>query len=204
MIATLYAKERGSAPADDPHKPSTIILHYDIPVVPHVPVQTGQKIRIVRLIPSPMPITSHNDPQPPFYTVQETGIVGTVITIRAMEKTVTEFVVRNENDQSPVSAAYIAVEHLPGTTVRLSLCESLIRLALSPFLPSTRRIPIERNAVVLRNVTRLRPERERGRTVGGESRMEDEMMVASEIWLNEHFGGAEAGSERGIDITERA
>ncbi|KAI0357476.1 hypothetical protein OH77DRAFT_1422337 [Trametes cingulata] len=182
MIITIYAKERGSAPADDPHQPSTIIVHYDVPIMPPTPLQTGLKIRILELIPSPTPPLPTGEHAPPHYTVQETGVVGTIEAIRSMEERITEFAVRNDNDQSPASYAYVAIQHIPGRTTALSLWESIQRRFLLSPLPKTRQIPLEVDAVVLRNITRLRPERERRRRplANGRAGREDDMIVESE------------------------
>ncbi|KAI0360655.1 hypothetical protein OH77DRAFT_707267 [Trametes cingulata] len=186
MIITVYAKERGSAPADNPHHPSTIIAHYDAPIPPPIPLQTGQKIRILELVPSPPPPLPGGENAPPHYTVRDTGIVGTVEAVRSMEEAIIEFAVKNENDLSPATYAYISTPYIPGKTVRLQPWEMLRRALLLPPLLRTRHIPLETNAVVLRNVTRLRPERERRTRSGrGESRLEEDMIVESEDCAND-------------------
>ncbi|KAI0362311.1 hypothetical protein OH77DRAFT_42788 [Trametes cingulata] len=181
MIYTIYAKERGSAPADDPHRPSMIVVHYDLPTIPPVPLQTGLTIRILALRPSPSPPSLDGSRGPPHYTITETGVVGTVETIRTMEETVTEFAVKNDNDQSPAAHAYISIQHIPGVTVRLNLWEALCRRVFLPPLPHTRHIPLELDAVILRNVTRLRPERERRvRHDSEDDERSEDMIVESE------------------------
>ncbi|KAI0353363.1 hypothetical protein OH77DRAFT_1373996, partial [Trametes cingulata] len=151
MIATIYAKERGAAPADDPHTLSTITVYYDVAIPPPTPLHTGQKVRIISLVPCPTFPNPNDANEPPHYTVRESGIFGTIVAVRTMEETITEFAVQNENDQSAATFAYLAIQHIQGQTVRLSIWESFLREYVLRPLPKTRHIPLERNAVILRN-----------------------------------------------------
>ncbi|KAI0360391.1 hypothetical protein OH77DRAFT_1418310 [Trametes cingulata] len=184
MISTIYAKERGAAPADDPHTLSTIAIYYDVAIPPPTPLHTGQKVRIISLIPCPTPPRQDGTDHPPHYTVREAGVIGTITAVRTMEETITEFAVRNENDQSAATYAYLAIQHIQGQTVQLSLWEAFLRRFVLQPLPQTRNIPLEADAVILRNIARLRPERERyaSPNLRG-NRLEEDIVVESETRL---------------------
>ncbi|KAI0349395.1 hypothetical protein OH77DRAFT_1269952 [Trametes cingulata] len=184
MISTIYAKKRGAAPADNPHSLSTITIYYDVAIPPPVPLHTGQKVRIIALIPCPTLPRQDEMYDPPHYTVREAGVIGTIVAVRTMETTITEFAVRNENDQSPATYAYLAIQHIQGLTVNLNLWQTIVRTLLLRTLPQTRNIPLELDAVILRNLARLRPERERYASPSLRSnRLEEDIVVESESRL---------------------
>lgn len=74
-----------------------------------------------------------------------------------MDATTTEFVVRNESNRAAAKFAYLAIQHIQGETVAVSLWMALIRAIFLMVLTTTpRRIPLENHAVVYKSRARPR------------------------------------------------
>lgn len=149
MTTIIQARERGGAPTHTPDQPDETIVFYDAVTTPATPIHIGQTIRIHALLPCSNLFPFDGENSPPRYTAYDTGIEGTVVGIRAMDTATTEFVVRNESNRSAARLAYLAIQHIRGETVNISLWIALIRVILLMTLTTTTRsIPLENHAVV--------------------------------------------------------
>lgn len=153
----VFGWERSRVPVDDPTSTrEKENVHYDIPLVPHIPLRIGLHVRIHELHHATS-AASNDDAQPNQYTSTTTGVEGRIVAIRAMEKTTTELVVKNDNGATYTEYAYLTIHHEDGVTVRLTPWLRAFRKLLYPLLPSTRNVPLERDAVLLRSPRRPRP-----------------------------------------------
>lgn len=157
MTATVLTKKRAELPTDNPHSPETRIELHDIPIAPRKPIRIGQRIHLFVLISCDGLFPSHSSYTPPHYTTHDSGIVGRVERIRSMDGGVTEFVVKNDNEGSRVTHAYVSIQHIQGVTVHLSPCARLARAARGREKVE-RRVPLESDAVVFRDTTTTHPE----------------------------------------------
>lgn len=160
MTAAILAKERGGTPTGTPARPGTVITHYDAVVTPRAPIGVGDRVHIYALIPTRHSSTQAPRSNTPAYTAYDTGIAGTILKIRVMEGSTIEFIVRNENEWSRTTYAYLAIQDIQNTTVRVDVWTRLWHAInhfplLSP-ITETRRIPLENNATIYRS--RARPQ----------------------------------------------
>ncbi|OJT04483.1 hypothetical protein TRAPUB_4753 [Trametes pubescens] len=149
MTTSILAKATSCIPSENPYHPDTLVQHFDVPIVPRIPLHVGQRVKILALTPR-----AHTPPHegryaPPCYTARDSGVIGEVIRVRSTNSAITEFVVHNENDASPVIFACVAIQHIQGQTVRMSLWEKIARYCLR--LPAPERcIPLELDATIVR------------------------------------------------------
>lgn len=142
---TLYTKERGRAPSDLPRRTRILdVVSLDVVIPPLAPLCIGQRVRIHTL----KRRRNRNGSLAAGYEAEPAGVEGTIIGVRMMELAVTEFIVRNEDYRSATEHAYLAIQHISGVTVHLSLWHTVLRTLLLPILPHTRHIPLEQDADV--------------------------------------------------------
>ncbi|KAL1941468.1 hypothetical protein VTO73DRAFT_7285 [Trametes versicolor] len=148
---TIHALERGRAPANLPRSGRVLeTANFDVVIPPPTPLHIGQRVKINAL-------SVINEPDweeggrgtQTWYASTPADIEGRIVGIRALELAVTELIVLNEVKQSLVEHAYITVQHTNGATVSLGIWHRIMRTLLLPFLPHTRHVPVERNAVVI-------------------------------------------------------
>ncbi|EIW58332.1 uncharacterized protein TRAVEDRAFT_20369 [Trametes versicolor FP-101664 SS1] len=149
METTVYARETSCIPSENPYHPDTFVQHFDVPLVPRVPLHVGQRVKIVTLTLHARDLPANGGYTPPCYSAQDSGVVGEVTRVRSTNSAVTEFIVQNENDTSPIIFACLAIQHIQGQTVRMGLWESIIRQIVRPPAPE-RCIPLELDATVVR------------------------------------------------------
>lgn len=148
---TIHAIERGRAPSNLPRSIRILeTANFDVVIAPPSPLHIGQLVQINSLDEATIPEEGRGGARnQPWYTSTPADIRGRIVGIRAMELAVTEFIVRNEINQSMVEYAYLTVQHIHGVTVAMGTWHWIARTALLPLLPHTRHVPIERNAVIL-------------------------------------------------------
>ncbi|KAI0667419.1 hypothetical protein C8Q78DRAFT_981849 [Trametes maxima] len=139
MPIPLYVRERGGAPMLQlgDHR-NLSVAYYDLIVQPNTPIQTGMRVSVHPLVAVP---ASNGEIQWRLVSRVE-EVEGEIIGLRAMEKHLTEFVVKNERGGSTIEYAYVAVPHHEGVTVQTGWIESLFRWIIAPFLLETRTILI--------------------------------------------------------------
>ncbi|KAI9065875.1 hypothetical protein FKP32DRAFT_1602112 [Trametes sanguinea] len=148
----VLAKRRAVIPARASHlPPEATILILDVPIPPRSPLHVGLRVHVEELLPCSYLSQEEGDLNCPHYCAEDLEFEGTIVAIRAVEASITEFVVRNENDKSSFVAAYMAVKHVQGITVDLRGWQRIARWLALPFLQNTREIPIEADAIILRN-----------------------------------------------------
>lgn len=147
----IHAIERGRAPSNLPRSIRILeTANFDIVIAPPAPLHVGQLIQVNTLeTTTNLAAGGEGTRTQPWYTSTPADITGRIVGVRAMELAVTEFIVLNEANQSMVEYAYLTVQHIHGVTVALELWRRIARTALLPFLPHTRHVPIEKNAVVI-------------------------------------------------------
>ncbi|OSC98164.1 hypothetical protein PYCCODRAFT_1375788 [Trametes coccinea BRFM310] len=145
----IHAKERGVAPIGEPRCARLLeVVSYDMVITPARPIKIGQRVSISRLERTPNRYDGPFTP-PPQYESCRTDVQGRVTGIRALERHFTELIVRNENPQSLVAVACVSVPHIQGITIELESWRWIFRTVMAPFLPSTRRVAIEWDPVVI-------------------------------------------------------
>ncbi|OJT08503.1 hypothetical protein TRAPUB_686 [Trametes pubescens] len=149
METSILARETSCIPSENPYHPDTFVQHFDVPIVPRVPLHVGQRVKILTLTLHARAPTADDTYTPPRYTARDSGVVGEVTRVRSTSSAVTEFIVQNENDTSPIIFACLAIQHIQGQTVRMSLWEKIVRQIIRPPAPE-RCIPLELDAAVIR------------------------------------------------------
>ncbi|KAL1944956.1 hypothetical protein VTO73DRAFT_2576 [Trametes versicolor] len=145
----ILSKERGRVPISQPRGGRyTENVHFDVTAVPRTPLRIGLRVHIIALTELPNPFTDEYNTDAPCYHAEPTEIEGRIIAIRAMEKEITEFVIKNEHDRSTTKYAYLTVEHDQGVTVHLNTWRRAMRHILLPFLLKTRYAPVEPDAMI--------------------------------------------------------
>ncbi|KAL1941847.1 hypothetical protein VTO73DRAFT_6847 [Trametes versicolor] len=134
-----------------------MVAFYDVLFRPRVPLHIGQHISIHALLPYNGEYSKTCGQGSPRFLAEDTGIEGTITEVRAMEETVTELVMRNDNAELDVAKAVLAIQHIEGVTVRLPKWKKLLRATILRPLPETRWIPIEPDAAVVKKTTRNEP-----------------------------------------------
>lgn len=147
MSNIIPARERSSVSAEDPRRPAATIAFFDVPVIPHTPLRMGQNVKILALVSCANLFPTDGQYRPTYYTTRETGVEGRVERVRAVDATITEFVVRNDNPRANVTYAYVAIQHIQGRTVSLSLGRRLLRAVTRPTTVE-RQIPLELDATI--------------------------------------------------------
>ncbi|OJT07381.1 hypothetical protein TRAPUB_10321 [Trametes pubescens] len=147
MSNIIPARERSRVSAEDPRRPAATIAFFDVPVIPHIPLQMGQNVKILALVSCADLFPTDEQYKPKYYTTRETGVEGKVERVRAVDATITEFVVRNDNPRADVTYAYVAIQHIQGRTVSLSLGRRLLRAVTRP-TTMERQIPLELDATI--------------------------------------------------------
>ncbi|KAI0650252.1 hypothetical protein C8Q79DRAFT_886907, partial [Trametes meyenii] len=140
----IYTRHRGGAPASTPGEYRMVdVSFYDV-ALPSLPMEVGQWVKIVKIKEgqeySPLVAENH-------YRTQETGIEGSIIGVKAVERDLVEFVVRNETPRSIISHAYLAVPRMEGVTVRLEWWRRILWALLAWTIPKVRTVQLEDNAV---------------------------------------------------------
>lgn len=148
---TAYALERGRAPALLPHRTRCrSIAYYDVVILPSAPLSIGQRVKIYTLAPIARPgCEGIEDGEQKWYKARPADVEGEIIGIRTMELAVTEFILKNEVNQSLVEHAYLTVQHIQGETVLLDAWRRIARTLALPILSHTRHVPVERTAIVV-------------------------------------------------------
>ncbi|OSD00926.1 hypothetical protein PYCCODRAFT_650364 [Trametes coccinea BRFM310] len=172
---TILVKRRATMPVCSPYlPPEAKILGLDVTITPRIPLQIGLTVRVEELVPCNDLFQGEDDLGVPHYCAKEMGIEGTITAIRAVEADITEFVLRNTNEQSNIVAAYVAIKHVQGETVNLVGWQRLARWLAEPLLPRIRDIPVETEAIVLRNEWVVVGGRRVQRAVGSYRRLREE------------------------------
>ncbi|KAI0357479.1 hypothetical protein OH77DRAFT_1422341 [Trametes cingulata] len=153
IATTVYAKKRGSAPVEDERKTDATVIYLDVPIIPDTPIHVGQKIRIATLVSCDVLFPSEEASPPRYYITEDVEIWGVVNEVRAVEEYVIEFALKNENTESKVAYAYIAVQREEGIMVKTPLLERIWRNTLARPTKGTRRVPIEDEATVFEDTT---------------------------------------------------
>ncbi|KAI0650456.1 hypothetical protein C8Q79DRAFT_1006723 [Trametes meyenii] len=139
----LYVKERGGAPAAIPgeHRPLSV-AYYDTALPPLTPLKLGLWVEIssVTMVRSRTPMR-----EVPLARKDE-EVMGCIVGIRAMERTLTEFIVKNHHPRSTITYAYVVIPHREGETVEFPWCLRLARSIILPFLQETRSVQFIKNA----------------------------------------------------------
>lgn len=177
MPNIIPALQRLCIPAENPLQPDATIAFFDIPVIPRVPLCVGQEVKILALVSCSGLFPTEGQQAPPYYTAKETGVEGKIVRVRAVDASVTEFVVKNDNTLAGVTHAYLAIQHIQGRTVNLSLGRRILRAITRP-ATAERQIPLELDATIFWDAVAARPAQlDDGRTVRGagpvERRIED-------------------------------
>ncbi len=159
MSNIIPARERSRVSAEDPRRPAASIAFFDVPVIPHVPLRMGQNVKILALVSCAELFPTDEQYKPQYYTTRETGVEGKVVRVRAVDATITEFVVKNNNPHADVTYAYVAVQHIQGQTVSLSIGRRILRAATRP-ATAERQIPLELDATIFWDNTANRPHSE--------------------------------------------
>ncbi|KAH9855822.1 hypothetical protein C2E23DRAFT_812071, partial [Lenzites betulinus] len=135
---TVYVRERGRAPVSHPTNGThTSVAYYDMVTTPPTPVQVGTHLRCRTLREVPTPFA-----HPQQYMSEDPGVEGTVVSLRAMDKEVVEFVVKNETPWSTTEFVYLAAPYAPGITTKLTILQWILHAILCIFtLAEVRRIP---------------------------------------------------------------
>ncbi|KAH9898258.1 hypothetical protein C8Q73DRAFT_663998 [Cubamyces lactineus] len=139
----IFAQTRGRTLAHHIHS-SRIrdIVYLDVLLVPETPIGIGSKVQIHTL--EQLDRTALNARgNEPKYIAHHSDIEGTVTGIRTMEADYVELILKNEDKWSATEYAYLAMAYEEGLTVALPWWVVLARWLLRPFLPNTRRIPLE-------------------------------------------------------------
>ncbi len=153
----IFGKERCRVPVNDPAAyRERENIHLDVPLAPHKPLRIGLYVHIHEIHPT-SPADGEDEELPTSYTSTATGIEGKVVSVRAMERTVTELVVKNDDQGARTKYAYLTIHHEDGVTVHLAMWLRVLRKLLLPTLPETRHVPLERNAILLPTPRRPRP-----------------------------------------------
>ncbi|KAI9061454.1 hypothetical protein FKP32DRAFT_1575988 [Trametes sanguinea] len=160
--------------------PETSIEHFEVTIAPRVALHVGQKVTVHEIVACDnlFPTTTQSSspllPSPPHFTLQDAEIEGTVVEIRPRSAAISEVVVRNEKEWSNVAYAYLAAPHIQGVTVDLTIFERILRQVVILLCgEDSRSIPLERNAIVLRNEWRTINGRRVRRAVGSYSQTMD-------------------------------
>ncbi|OSC96662.1 hypothetical protein PYCCODRAFT_1378760 [Trametes coccinea BRFM310] len=124
---------------------------FDVPIIPSAPLRLGQRVTIREIVPCDDFLPSRSARGTNHYMAKEQEMRGIVVAIRPAEATLTEVVVRNERREDLEAFAHLTIQHIQNVTVAMSLTQRLIRRAMLPFLLDARRIPVDRQPVVLRN-----------------------------------------------------
>ncbi|KAI9069303.1 hypothetical protein FKP32DRAFT_1671482 [Trametes sanguinea] len=159
---TLLTKERAVYPAALPHsRNSSIVMAYDLTVIPRVPLKVGNRARILVLESCDdfFPLATDGRPR---YEAKDAGVEGTIVAMKPIGNNLVEFVMRNEEEGSSVSHAYIVTEHAQNLTTELTLCERILVKLATYLTPPTRNVPMELDAIVF-NVSHPRPGRRTSR-----------------------------------------
>ncbi|KAJ8490051.1 hypothetical protein ONZ51_g2531 [Trametes cubensis] len=107
------------------------VAFLDVPILPTSPIELGSYVCIAILEPKPPTVARMaNYRDEPRYTAYTSDIRGRIIGIRAMEPEVTEFVLKNDNDDLNTKYAYVAVPHVEGTMVCLPWWARVVRWTL--------------------------------------------------------------------------
>ncbi|KAI0355974.1 hypothetical protein OH77DRAFT_1589467 [Trametes cingulata] len=117
---TIYAKKRGAAPSVDDSGGEATVLYLDIPIAPSIPLHVGQRVRILALIPCDDLFPTEEETAARYYTTKDIGVWGTVVRMRVEDREVVEFALKNDNIQSEVTHAYLAIPRREGLTYGLN------------------------------------------------------------------------------------
>ncbi|KAI0360311.1 hypothetical protein OH77DRAFT_671078 [Trametes cingulata] len=148
---TIYAKRRGSAPSVGESGEEARVLYLDVTIVPSEPLHVGQRIKILSLTSCDELFPSEEETEVRYYTAKDIGVWGTVVRLRVEEEKVAEFVLKNDNIQSDVTHAYLAVPRREGLTIWTPLWRRIWGAVLGGPSGATRTIPIEGDATVFEN-----------------------------------------------------
>ncbi|KAH9892718.1 hypothetical protein C8Q73DRAFT_687309 [Cubamyces lactineus] len=122
---------------------------FDVTITPKRPLRVGSRVRLMRLDNRPDPDNGDYIRIEAACTVEDTGIEGDIVGIRAAEMNVVELVVRNEKDWSMTELAYLSVRRASGVTVELGALVNLLLWVLGWVLVAGREIPTEDANVVI-------------------------------------------------------
>ncbi|EIW64972.1 uncharacterized protein TRAVEDRAFT_16879 [Trametes versicolor FP-101664 SS1] len=176
----VMARERCRIPVGDPTSLRALQnIHYDIPIMPRIPLYVGLLVRVIPIQPT-TPAAGESpdeDPRtaPPTYTAAATSVAGKIIGIRTLERNTVELVVKNDDISTRTAYAYLTVHHAEGKTVHLPLGLRAIRAVSRPFLQKTRDVPIEHDAVITAAPAQF--------SATGERNGPDEVIPTAEEWI---------------------
>ncbi|KAI9070200.1 hypothetical protein FKP32DRAFT_1670557 [Trametes sanguinea] len=144
----IFAKERAVLPADLPlSNKSAIVIEFDATVMPRTPLRVGDSARIMALVPCDdfFPLARDGRPR---YEAKDAGVEGTITALRPLGNNLVEFIVRNEDSESPATHAHVMIVHEQGLTTELSVIEHAVVKIATYFVPPTRTVKIETDAIV--------------------------------------------------------
>lgn len=163
----MYGTARGRLPkANNTGARYRDMACYDVIVIPDAPLKIGERVEI-RPITEVEGRNGRNGIQGArHYVVERAEVKGKIVGIRAMEKEVTEFIVKNDEWMETAEHALVSVQHVQGVTVDLGWWGRLVRWALSGWALTLRRIPLETEFVLIERGVRTKkvlgePEAER-------------------------------------------
>ncbi|EIW64003.1 uncharacterized protein TRAVEDRAFT_16231 [Trametes versicolor FP-101664 SS1] len=143
--------QRGSAPANVPNRTRAFYTdQIDVVIPPNTPLRVGERVKIytIEQISDPFGRTQESESDRT-YQAEPLGVVGRITGVRAMERETTEFIVSNENPRSATAYVYLTIQHVQGETVDFEYWRRILRWLMQPMLATTRRVPMERGALVL-------------------------------------------------------
>ncbi|KAJ8454387.1 hypothetical protein ONZ51_g13051 [Trametes cubensis] len=120
MTATVvYVERRGRAPRNRRNETRIAeIVYFDATVRPEEPLHIGKRVQLRELKKTP---ADGIDDEEDEYVIMGTGVEGTIIGIRAVEKETIDFVVKNDCAWSMTELAYLTVDRSDAGAVHLML-----------------------------------------------------------------------------------
>ncbi|KAH9891233.1 hypothetical protein C8Q73DRAFT_667175 [Cubamyces lactineus] len=148
----VYTIIRGRAPANR-HEAGRImdVTYHDIIIAPKSPLRLGQTVQVYNLELHPDHPTLRCQ-EPKQYMASRTDIKGEIVGIRAVEKDLVELIVKNALMRSATMYAYLTIPYQEGTTITLGKWMWAAVWLARRLLRETRRVPLEKGAIVLRRV----------------------------------------------------
>ncbi|KAI0358355.1 hypothetical protein OH77DRAFT_1397945, partial [Trametes cingulata] len=125
-------------------------------LLPHAPLQVGQKAKVLTLIPCDELFPTEEESTARHYTTKDIGVWGTVVRVRMEETEVVEFVLKNDNIQSSVTYAYLAVPRKEGLTTNAPCWRRMMGMIVGGLASATRTIPVEDDVTVFDDGTTLK------------------------------------------------
>ncbi|KAI0646195.1 hypothetical protein C8Q79DRAFT_926221 [Trametes meyenii] len=145
QMTTIYARCRGEAPALPPGEFRMVdVKFFDVVVPPTLPMTVGQWVRVNKIVENQeySPLVANNHCR-----TKWSGVEGPIIGVRTIERSLVEFVVKNETPRSLVSHAYVAIPWIEGVTTRLEWWRRALWTLVGWTIPQVRAVITEDNMV---------------------------------------------------------